>query len=506
MSAQPSLTGNRMVMSNPFEPVKQNADRNGSKGGVKMTTGTGQKIRWTDDEWRAVVASALPHLKHGAEMLDALHKGQKVLPRERQRGTSQMDMLVKRERLGNGVISRYVQEMRKRLSYPEAAPPAPPPPAPIAPPKLRTSIDVDVMNGDSRYWSPIEWARIAREVKRMQDAGDDRSNFGRLMFDAQKVVLAQRRWRPLTGLLHANQKNGNQIRLAEAWKNVSLLADDPAPAAQPEQVIEMVTHAETRQEAPKPQGAPTPLQLPLSTFAGAMQAFASTFETALDTLLKDHEAHIVATMDQRLHSAADQIADVVAAQIREGLRRTVIATMAEELGGPVSPPPAPSIPPAPSTPPAPSAPPTASPSGTGLMGKHYAMWGPGELAAARAAAVPVTYVGRPRTEPTPEEYAPDEPGSDGKVKIDVVGMVGVQVTEIKKAFNGHTSLRFVDASQVTAWIPRRNCNVVLATKFISHNVPLKCARYHLKPIYANGGVASVIQAIKTIHEMEGIPQ
>lgn len=237
-----------------------------------------------------------------------------------------------------------------------------------------------------------------------------------------------------------------------------------------------------------------------------MQAFASVFESALDTLLRDHEAHIISAMDKRLHSAAGEIADVVASQIREGLRRTVLETMAAELGGPVSTATAPpSIPPAPSTPTPPSPPPApiapAAPSNEDVAAAALAM-GPGATAAARAAAVPVVYKGQPRGAAAVDLIADESEA--GKLKVDIVGLSGAYLGEVRGAFNGHTSLRFIEAEKAESWIPRKAAHVILNAKHTNQVPILKCARYGIKPQMIRGGAAAFIHAIEALHQAEGI--
>jgi hypothetical protein len=234
-----------------------------------------------------------------------------------------------------------------------------------------------------------------------------------------------------------------------------------------------------------------------------MQTFATHIESALDTLLTAHAAHIYSTLDERMSRAADSIGALVAKQITEGLRSTVVGIITEELGGPVTPPSAPSAPPVPSAPPSasPSAPPVPVASATAI----YEARGLGYFEAERVASVPVAYKGTPKREPLPEEYPPEDPSDAGKVKVDVVGLTGNSLAEVRNAFNGHTSLRFIDPEHVGSWVPRRDCHVVLATRFIPHTANLKCARYHVKPILAKGAGPSVITAITSIHREEGVP-
>ena len=57
--------------------------------------------------------------------------------------------------------------------------------------------------------------------------------------------------------------------------------------------------------------------------------------------------------------------------------------------------------------------------------------------------------------------------SEDVLKMDVVGLIGSQITEVRQQLNGHAdAIRFIDASQVGSWEPRER--VILNTKFASH--------------------------------------
>lgn len=471
-------------------------------------------LRWKRSEWLNIAKTALPDIAAGMEVGKAFYRAQrKVLPRSRQRDESAMHRMWMQNRTRDHLFERYVNEATQQLaeSVGEEAPP------PIEKPKVqRTKKNISYERpadaARTIRWTPMEWAIIAREVKRIQDAGDGRS-LGRMMCEAQLKVLPALRWRSEAGIMQGNQAGMNQRMLARGWLDQHLMAENEQLRVQAP-TIEMVTSspppaarpqaAPPAASAPSPATAPAPMA-PRAAFAFAMQAFASQFETALDALLKAHEQHIYTTLDDRMSRAAEGIGALVAKQITEGLRNTVVGIMTEELGGPVSPPPpssAPSVPPAPSAPP--SAAPSAPPVPAAAAAQQYELRGPSSYMAERVASVPVVYKGTPRRAWDLPELA-DDPADQGKVKVDIVGLIGVQQEEVRRAFNGHTSLRFVDATQVAGWVPRRDAHVVLNVKFISHDATLKCMRYHIKPLQVKGGAASVVHAIEAIHQNEGVP-
>jgi hypothetical protein len=473
-------------------------------------------MRWTRDEWQAIAGAALPHIEAGLPDLKALYKAQKfVLPRARQRSEDDCEALLKRHRQpsyvesGKTSFADHIAEARRidsgePRSGPQAAKPAP------------KNIPIPKPSGGPIRWSPLEWAKMAREVKRMQDAGDTR-NLGRMICEAQLVVISPYRYRAESGIMQGNYKGENQRRLEKGWidatsvyaKETSMMqpappAAAPAPAA-PAQVIEMVTRA-PEPPAPPPKApeappvasaAPVRTTPPRESFGFAMEAFAKTLEGALEVLLSAHAEHIYSTIDSRLLRATDQIAAAVAAQIGNGLRKVVLDTMAEELGGPVQ-----SVTPPDTPPPPPPAPPPSTPP----QDPGYSFPGPSDFAAARAAAVPVVYKGQPLRMPSVDEMEPVAPEDAQKLIVDVIGLKGVQPEEVRRAFNGHTSLRFVEADHVRAWIPRRGAHVVVDTKFVSHDAELKCARYRIKPQRVKGGAGAVIHAIEALHQAEGIEQ
>jgi hypothetical protein len=489
----------------------------------------GELLRWKQQEWTLIAGAAAPLMAQGHDLFDALMKAQRlVLPRPRQRDKDSMQKLIARSKApsGNGAVDHYMQAALKAYAKasagqaPAAAPPVPPPPpadsakvnvSAVHPKVLAASRQASRTQGNTIRWVPIEWAALAREVKRMQDAGDKRT-LGRLINEAQSAVLVPNRWRKWANITQGDTSKINGRLLARGWADLNLLADD----APPEQVLEMVTHTQAPEPPPAPIAAPpvasaphratTPAAIaPRATFGFAMQAFAAQFEDALDTLLKAHAEHIYSTMDERLGRAAESIGAMVAKQITDGLRSTVVGIMTEELGGPVSPPPAP----APSTPPTPSLPPSASPSTPPVpvasASAPQEVRGPAAYEAERVASVPIVYKGQPRRAPSPDELEPVDPGDRGKLIVDIVGLKGVQPDEVRKAFNGHTSLRFVEADHIKGWVPRRGAHVVLDIKFISHDATLKCARYGIKPVQVRGGAGAVIHAIEALHQNEGVP-
>jgi hypothetical protein len=98
---------------------------------------------------------------------------------------------------------------------------------------------------------------------------------------------------------------------------------------------------------------------------------------------------------------------------------------------------------------------------------------------------------------------PDGAALPKALQLDVVGLIGHQVSEVKAQLNGYAAgMRFIDADRVDSWTPRQT--VILNTKFISHNAEGKCRKAGVKPIRVQGGAGAILNAIRTLCENEGI--
>lgn len=95
-------------------------------------------------------------------------------------------------------------------------------------------------------------------------------------------------------------------------------------------------------------------------------------------------------------------------------------------------------------------------------------------------------------------------GLDHVIKLDIVGLTGQQVTEVKRALNGHADgVRFIDAGQINAWEPR---DIVLINARMGLGVAeRKCqkTRSHVHRFF--GTVSSAIKTVSDIYAQQGIP-
>lgn len=188
-------------------------------------------IKWTSEEWGKVLGYAegtglLPagEIPTQAQMLEALLKVQrKLLPKARQRALIPMRQ------------SGYNGEPMKRLEAFRALPEAERAVFIPAPPEPKVK---GLTIAHSRtVWTTHEWALIAREVKRLQDAGDGRL-LAHLTIEAQEHVLEPARWRSRAGIMSAGKPRNGELMtgLARGHENIWTLKDEP-PAVFPDLLI-----------------------------------------------------------------------------------------------------------------------------------------------------------------------------------------------------------------------------------------------------------------------------
>lgn len=317
-------------------------------------------------------------------------------------------------------------------------------------------------------WSREETAAIARQYMR-EVANGNKLHPARIVHAIQRDILPRDRWRKYSGIQQSHSGAGHLIPSLQAafdWGSANVpgyLHPGPLPAvvaapaqgpaqaqhepetAPPVQVLEMVTR--------KYPGPATP-----NAFAQASAAFAATITGAVDQLLQAHAAHLMGDIDARLASIASNVGAAVAQQIETGLRSTVMATLAHELGGPVNPPPQQID--------------TAPPS-------------PQEAPQAPA-----------------KQYGDNSPSTAPKkvvLRADVIGLTGNTVTEVKNALNGRADLNFIEPGKVTGWIPREKAEVFIATRFTPHTAERRCDVFHIKPHRVNGAASSMVLALEAAY-------
>lgn len=103
----------------------------------------------------------------------------------------------------------------------------------------------------------------------------------------------------------------------------------------------------------------------------------------------------------------------------------------------------------------------------------------------------------PAPAPAPVQVAPP-PERPRRTRVDVVGLMGGQVQIVQQAVGDALDLRFVTADQAAGRVHTVSTDVVMCTKFVNHvvqnSIRARGGRIH----YANGGAASVIDALRAI--------
>jgi hypothetical protein len=432
-------------------------------------------VRWIPAEWLKVAVNMLPHLDKGMPVLNALVKAQRVLPKDRHRTEEALRAVAVPSALQ---VPKYVAQARALSEEERAALTIVKPPRKLPPPRgPKYPADLQRNYTGKFRWTTKEKALITRMVLWFQEQ-EVPGTLARLIIEAQELVLPPERRRSLAGIkqgdVHA--PNSLNMKLIEEGKaNLWLINTIPfnPPVAQettadePETTDErsdgevLQAAAETQApEASEALAAPTPSPTPQRTLSEAAKAFGDTVMLALDQLLATHSDLLLSKVDARISTMSQDMGMQIAAMIERGMRQTVHQLVEAELG-PVNTPQA-----------------APSPSSTG------------------EAPAPVASV-QAQHEPEAERAR--------MLKVDVVGLVGLNITKVRESFNGTTDLRFIDPDQLNAWAPHKGRHVVCATKWIPHKAKFKLKAVGMQPINVSGGVGTVIHAIEELHRQHGVP-
>lgn len=385
--------------------------------------------RWTAAEYRKVAQHALKHLDEGVHAVDAFAKAQRTaLAIGRHRTPMQ---LAKLHASDPPRWQRYIDEAREG--------------APVKVAKL-VKAKAKVKRHRVASWTMREKALVARYIKGLWDLGDNRALASQVL-DAQADVLPEDR-RYAANTVYTNVSSGKMTRdLQDGLNHVWMLdaADERSQAVEPAHVTVVAKPPAAAPVAPSPH------------MDGPARAFAADLTAAIDRLLSSHGAHVLSALDRRLAEVVGDMGNTIAEQIKRGLQKTVIDTMAQELGGPLSPKPEPL--------------PDAA------------------------------------NDPAPQALAP-APALLHQglcLKVDVVGLLGSQAAEVRRAFNGTTDLRFIEAEHVSGWTPRTGAEVIL-TKFTGPIAEHRARKAHVKPLRIKGGAPAIVHAIEALHQSHGIPR
>lgn len=419
--------------------------------------------RWTPTEWQTVAAHALRYIDKGIPLAEALFKAQRLaLPKDRHR---EEQSLAHSTYGASAQANKYIAQVRALPK--EALEALAPPPAPRKAPPPRKKLDdgrpdYGKLNGVVR-WTTLEKARIARQVKQWQDAGDKRV-LARLIIEAQELVLPVERRRSAGSIgAGAGVAGHNDQMMVDGLKNVWLIKDEPAapPAVEPE--LPEVEAQETAQEPAAPVLATTPPAPGHSRLSEAARVFGDTVMSALDVLLRVHAEELMHGVESRIASVAKDIGLSVAAQIEQGMRKTVHQIVEVELGGPV-----------------------ASPPATGEA--------PAPVAKAKAPRVAF-------------EFAPEQPAqAPGKIVVDVFAFPPQlsDMGRVRRSFNGSLDLQFINPDNAEKYTPREGGHVILLTNRIPPAARHSIEKAGIEPLLVKPTANHVIHAIEELHRSAGM--
>jgi hypothetical protein len=387
---------------------------------------------WTPDDYRAVALKAVPLVDEGRTVRVAFLEAQKeVLPAIKHR--------VSRDIGGKSLVGmeRFLEEARALLK-------------PRASDRMAKARAVQAAQGRKTeaegrkpmvYWTMLEKARVAREMKNTE--GLDFKLSKRVVL-AMEAVLPPDRWLSRGSISGACGKSGSMKRqMEEGAANEWILKKEEAAVAAPTPVD---ASNEVGAMLARAGEAPDPAPAAPGSLAEASRAFADTMQAAVGALMRATALHTMQTLDAKL----DGLVNTITERLHNDLRATVMSTMEAELGGPVRPPLEPKAP-------------TEAP----------------------AAKVEVT-------------------AGFSRLKVDVLGLPDNEAAAVKRAFNGNTDLRIMTTEHAHHWLPRTDCTVIQNTRIMSHKVSDRLKKHGIKPIRVTGGPSVVIAAIEALHQSAGI--
>ncbi len=452
-------------------------------------------MRWKPEEWLFVAAAALPDIDKGMDRIQATLKACRLLPPERHREKFQNNTDAKK------ILAGYLEKVRAMsrkerdaMEVPTVKNPTVPAPAPVVAAKPARKSPVltkrrvyvnskvfqaiaaaftpsgpaakrgpfKVPNTDAYQHSPdhiLRWthaerSQLVRAFDMMARAGVGGTAM-ELLIIAQEFVLPpdRRHWdkalhrlfykKPLGEFLEEGRARAaliENIPLPQAF----LDALDP-PAAEPEPEAQ-----ETPQEATPVVVATTPAPAPRSSLQQATRGFVDTMAGAFDKLLLAHQAAMVDQLQGRISAMADTMGASIAAVIQQGMRQAVHSMVEAELG---------------------------------------------------AVAAPAADEQVKRLEQVIEQVQQPKPT---RLKVDVVGLVGPNISRVRDAFNGSLDARYIDPNEVKKWIPTKDRHVIAFTRFVPHSTNEKLKKAGVSATWLTGGPQLAIQAIENLMEQQGI--
>lgn len=458
------------------------------KRGVKLKTGI---KRWHPDEYLQMACAMLPLIAKGKTKLQSLQVAQRLLPKARQRLIDDLGVnarsplmktaLAKAADMGSDAREALLGDMQDKLraTLEKTLKPEPEP----KPTGTRVSRvpatygGTDEKKMDARghlrpvtvvRWNDKELALVARRVAYFQRELQDKRVLSRLIKVAQDIELPPERRRSPGGI------DSGLIRMREDLIRGftlirTVLADvpfDPNLRAYPEPLraaVEFIDPVKSEvsespgvnidgprkvapqaAQAPEPVSAPTPPPQPHAPVSEPIRAFGEVFAQGMSDLIQGMTRQLMSELEARIGAASERLMQSAIDTMARGVTTMVHSALERELGGPVE---------------------------TEQPAQSFAL--------PEGAALPAT------------------------LQLDVVGLIGSQITEVKSQLNGHSrGIRFIDADQLNAWTPRGLA--IINTKFISHSVEGKCRKAGVKPIRVQGGAGAIVNAIKELYAQEGV--
>ncbi len=460
------------------------ASRKGMRKGIKLPEGI---IRWGPADYMIVACGMVPLIAKGKERIPAISTAQKLLPKERRRPekdlvrNSSADLMKSSFALAQAMTQEAREALiadaltaQGRLAPQPAAEKAKPAYKPVLKrPTLEQMKEVRIAaDGKKRRihsvrWEDRELALVARRVAYYQRELQDKRVLSRLIKVAQEIELPPERRRGSQSIDACLQRLRPELVRGFSLAH-TLLADTPfdrdrqaypgepepqAPAAAFEFVADIkpepiesagvnIDAAHKPSEAPAPVAAPTPPPAARYPVTEPIRAFGEVFAQGMSDLIQGMTREMMSELELRIGAMSERLMQNAIDTMARGVTTMVHQALERELGGPVA---------------------TAE----------------------------------------PEYKLPEGAALPSSLQLDVVGLIGSQITEVKAQLNGFArGIRFIDADQLNAWVPRGLS--IINTKFISHAVEGKCRKAGVKPIRVQGGAGAIVNAIRELAAQEGV--
>jgi len=413
-------------------------------------------LRWTGEEWMAVLAIALPLIDGGTQKIDALLKAQyEALPKPRRRTREGM---LKVTAPSSAAYATAVERFGA-LTPKQRAALLPTSDAPAGEPAQSTTKTPPPDSAGAR-WTGRERALMAAGVNLLRkEPGHESLPLHTLYIKAQGMILPADRQRSEAGIKQAGYSKERLLQkqhdegVQDAWKYPE--TSNPFRAAPAPEVVSAAAAA--------PVEVPAAVA-PASTLGDAAVLFGTTMMTALDALLKTRDTQLAQTVTEQVaRLTAEQTESLVermgqtvqdllqvqithiASQVTQGLRTVLL----DVVGGPAT---------TPATPP--------------------------------AAEVP----------PTPPAAQTNGATAPKGLRVDVLGtMPSEWMQRIRDAASPNDEVRFVDFGSANIFAPHRGRHlIVMAQGKMPRALQKKCEAAGVTPISVRDGGGHVLRVLQDL--------